>query len=98
MTMRDSDQNLIGDVIVVSNTGPGVLIEGTSASNALSGTLLVSNTTGIRQAGGGANFWARLSVFANSGLGIDTGAAGVVDAPSLTFASTTRPAASSAAR
>ena len=85
MTVRDSGQNLIDDVMVVSNSGPGVLIEGASAFNTLSGTLLVSNTTGIRHAGGGANFWTRLSVFANSGLGIDTGAAGVVDAPSLTF-------------
>ncbi len=87
MTLRDSGQNLIGDMSVMSNTGPGVLIEGTSANNTLSGTVLMSNTTGIRHAGGGANFWTRLSVFANSGLGIDTGAAGVVDAPSITFTS-----------
>jgi parallel beta-helix repeat protein len=95
--VSDSGPNTISYNGIVGNGKYGVILDGSlTQGNTITGTSITGNGyDGIGEGNGaGANFWNKVSIFGNGGLGIDKGASSdttnIINAPALTIDSVNR--------
>lgn len=75
---------------VIDNGARGFFLATTSTLNTITATVIADNGGQGILAASGPNFWSRLSVYANGGLGIDTQVQGAPNPPTATIRSVNR--------